>query len=184
MNQSRGNGAEDRILRETDETNKKQEHRIRNLETKVVQNVNLYFIFQAVILTSTTTTTAATSCRNWWIPFTLSLLAAIINLLSFWADMSKILKSREELDQNLSDFAFIKVYQMTIEELNRVLPGTPLNHEGGEIVRPKADSVSRWKRRLVAYFSVGVFVGFSAVIMYGCYRILCHPGVTKCVKLC
>ncbi|PIM98702.1 hypothetical protein CDL12_28816 [Handroanthus impetiginosus] len=167
-----------------DRKNKKQEKTVRNLEIKVVQNVNLYFIFQAVILASTTVASPSTTCRSWWIPFTLSLLAAISNLLSFTATMSKVLTSRDEIDQNLADLGFMKLYQMTQDELNQVLPGTPLNHRGGEIVRPKASSMNRWKRRLVVYLSAGLFVGFSAVIMYGCYSILCRPGDRKCVKLC
>ncbi|KAK4389226.1 hypothetical protein Sango_2259600 [Sesamum angolense] len=187
MNQSQGNSSsEDQIQREIDkldQTNKKQEQRIRNLETKAVHNVNLYFIFQAVILASTTVATT-TSCHDWWIPFTLSLVAAITNLLSFLGTISKVLKSREELDQKLSDIAFMKMYQITRDQLGQVLPGTPLTHQGSEIVRPKAGLAKRWKRRVVVYASIALFVGFSAVVMYGCRSILCRPSSRKCVKLC
>ncbi|KAL0285900.1 UNVERIFIED_CONTAM: hypothetical protein Sangu_2761000 [Sesamum angustifolium] len=109
MNQSQGNSSsEDRIQREIDkldQTNKKQEQRIRNLETKAVHNVNLYFIFQAVILASTTVATT-TSCHDWWIPFTLSLVAAITNLLSFLGTMSKVLliKLRHRIHENVSNY--------------------------------------------------------------------------------
>ncbi|KAH6761008.1 hypothetical protein C2S51_017957 [Perilla frutescens var. frutescens] len=188
MNRSEGDSySGDLVQREIDrldERNKKQEHRIRNLETKAVQNVNLYFIFQAVILASTTLA-SSNSCHNWWIPVALSLLAAITNFLSFSSDMSKILKSREELDQNLSDLAFTKLYQLTRDELNQVLPGAPFNHQGGEIVRPKGGSLKKkWKRHLVVYLSIALFAAFTSVVMYGCHRILCHPGDRKCVKLC
>lgn len=187
MNQSQGNcTSEDRIQREIDKldkTNKKQKQRVRNLETKAVQNINLYFIFQAVILASITVA-SSTSCHDWWIPFTLSLVAAITNLLNFLATMSKVLKSREELDQHLSDIAFMKMYQITRDQLNQVLPGTPLNHQGCEIIRPKAGFVKRWKHRVVVYSSIALFIGFSAVVMYGCRSILCHPSSRKCVKLC
>ncbi|KAG8375047.1 hypothetical protein BUALT_Bualt10G0059100 [Buddleja alternifolia] len=106
-------------------------------------------------------------------------------MLSFCSAMSKVVESREELDQSLSDVAFMRMYQMTRTQLNQVLPGTPLmNNQGGEIVRPKAGAVRMWRRRLVVYLSVGLFVGFSGVVMYGCYRILCRPGDEKCVKLC
>ncbi|KAL8064073.1 hypothetical protein ABFS82_01G066900 [Erythranthe guttata] len=186
MNQSEGNNSalEEPNRRETDkldESNKKQEQRIRNLETKAIQNVNLYFIFQAVVLLASTTaaasssTTAAATCRRWWIPFTLSLLAAITNFLSLSTTVSAVLKSREELDQNLSDLASMKSNQTRRDPVS---PGDiPQNIPGGDhqiIVRPKADNfINKWKRRSVVYFLVGLFVGFSAVVMYGCYNILC-----------
>ncbi|KAL7159995.1 hypothetical protein ABFS83_01G064900 [Erythranthe nasuta] len=177
MNQSEGNNSalEEPNRREADkldESNKKQEQRIINLETKAIQNVNLYFIFQAVVLLASTTaaassssTTATATCRRWWIPFTLSLLAAITNFLSLSTTVSAVLKSRKELDQNLSDLASMKSNQITRD------PNSP-----GNIPQniPKADNfINKWKRRLVVYFLVGLFVGFSAVVMYGCYNILC-----------
>lgn len=165
MNQSEeGNRYSEREMERVAESIKRQEQRIRKQEAKAVQNLNLYFIFQAIILGSSS---LANSCHNWWIPIALSLLAAVANLVSLWAETSKILKWREEVDQNTSDLAFMKVH--------RLISG----HQGGEIVRPKAEK--KWKRRLVASLSMGLFASFSAIVMYGCHRILCHP---KCVNLC
>ncbi|KAL2524983.1 Uncharacterized protein Adt_10037 [Abeliophyllum distichum] len=178
------NTSEDQIQREIeklDETNKKQEWRIQNLEAKTVQNINLYFVFQAVILASTAAS-SSDNCRNWWIPVTLSFLAAGHNLFTFCATMYKVVKSREDLDQNMVDLEFMKVYQMTKAQINQVLPGTPLNHRGGEIVLPNGSARS-WRRRLLVYFFVGLFIGFSSVVMYGCHTLLCHPGDRKCVKV-
>ncbi|CAI9759366.1 unnamed protein product [Fraxinus pennsylvanica] len=169
-----------REIEKLDETNKKQEWRIQNLEAKAVQNINLYFVFQAVILASS----SAANYRNWWIPATLSVLAATHNLFTFCAAMYKVVKSREELDQNMVDLAFMKVYQMTKAQINQVLPGTPLNHRRGEIVRPMPSSARRWRRRLLLCFSVGLFIGFSSVVMYGCHTLLRHPGDRKCVNGC
>ncbi|CAA0812121.1 Unknown protein [Striga hermonthica] len=163
--------------------NELQEHNIRNQETKVVHNVNLYFIFQAVVLASITASSTAT-CRQWWVPFTLSLMAAVTNLLGLCGAVSRVLKSRDELDQSLSDVGFMKLYPITKEQLAQVMPGSPLSHEGKEIVRPKACGLRRWRRCFVAYFVIGLFVGFSGVVMYGCRRMLCNRGDGKCVKLC
>ncbi|KAL3652742.1 hypothetical protein CASFOL_002423 [Castilleja foliolosa] len=174
--------SEDRIQTEIDKldnANKKQEQSIRNLVSRAIQNLNLYFIFQAVILASTTT--SAATCRHWWVPFVLSLLAAATNLLGFLDALSKVMKLGQELDQSLLDLAFMKVYPITRDQLRRVLPGSPLTHQGREIVRPK---VRNWKLWSVIFLAVGLFVGFSGVVMYGCRRILCHPGERKCVKLC
>lgn len=169
-----------REIEKLDETNKKQEWRIQILEAKAVQNINLYFVFQAVILASSSTA----NCHNWWIPAILSVLTATYNLFTFCASMNKVVKSREELDQNTVDLAFMKVYQMTKAQINQVLPGTPLNHQRGEIVRPMPSSARRWRRRLLVCFSVGLFIGFSSVVMYGCYTRSCLPGDGKRVKGC
>ena len=73
-----------------DETNIKQEERIQNLETKTIQ------------LTSTTPASSL-KCHYWWIPFVLSVLAALLKLFAFTGAISKVLKSKEEFDQNLAD---------------------------------------------------------------------------------
>ncbi|KAL2547646.1 uncharacterized protein Fot_09176 [Forsythia ovata] len=143
--------------------------------------LNQLLLFK-IILASTAASSAA-NCRNGWILVTLSLLAAAHNLFTFCASMYKVVKSREELDQNMVDLAFMKLYQMTKAQINQVLPGTPLNHRGGEIVRPNG-SARRWRRRLLVCFSVGLFIGFSSVVMYGCHTLLCRPGDRKCVKVC
>lgn len=179
---------EDSIQREIeklDSANRKQEERIRKLETRATQNVNLYFVFQAVVLASTTMASAPNCRRQWWIPFVVSLLAAIPNFFNFWTSMFNVLKEREELDQNLVDAAFIKLNRMTRAQIDQVLPGDVVNQVGNGIVRPKASSAKRWKRRLQVYASMALFVGFTAVIMSGCYTILCHSeDDRKCVKLC
>ncbi|CAL5442635.1 unnamed protein product [Camellia sinensis] len=181
-----------REIEKLDEMNKKQEQRIRNLETKSIQVINLYFVFQGVILlvlsssSSTSSASVATSslkCHNWWIPFSLSLLATTLNLFAVFDNMSKILKSREELDQAVADLSIMRLYGMNRDQVSQVLPGTPLNQprvgaslrrQVSEVVRPKTGSVRRWKRRLRACLFIGLFVGFSGVVMYGCYTIPCH----------
>lgn len=188
---------EDPIQREIDqldESNKKEVQNIRKMEARAAQNLNLYFIFQAVILASVTSGASSPRCHRWWIPFTLSFLVAVQNLFTFASAMYKVVKSREELDQDTLDLAFIKKYRVTRAQLNQVLPGAPFDqlqhgsqvakHGNDQGFRPKPGSISRWKRRLLAYSSVALFVGFSVAIMYGCYILLCHSNGEKCVKVC
>lgn len=187
---------EDPIQREIDqldESNKKTEQNIRKLEARAAQNVNLYFIFQAVILASITSASSL-RCHHWWLPLTLSLLVAVQNLFTFVSAMYKIVKSKEELDQDTLDLAFIKLYRIERAQLNQVLPGTPFDQlQGGSQVakqgnnqsfRPKPGLFSRCKRRLLVCSSVALFVGFSVAIMYGCYSLLCRSNGEKCVKGC
>lgn len=189
MNQHSVNDlSEDPIRREIeklDAANRKQEERVRNLETRATQNLNLYFVFQAVILLASITMASAPNCRKWWIPFVVSLLAAIPNFFNFCTSMFKVVKEREELDQNLVDAAFIKLNRITSAQIHQVSPGAVLNQLGDETVRPQPSSAGRWKRRLQVYASMALFLGFTAVILSGCYTILCHSDDDrKCVKLC
>ena len=135
MNQSIGNNLpEDQIQREIEKlekNNKKQEQRVRNLETKSLQVLNLYFVFQGVILTSVSNSSSL-RCHNWWIPFSLSLLAATLNLYALVDNVSKILKSKEEIDQAKADLGLVRLYRMTKAQISQVLPGTRLNQPGTE----------------------------------------------------
>ncbi|KAL3499281.1 hypothetical protein ACH5RR_038374 [Cinchona calisaya] len=179
---------EDPIQREIDqldESNKKKEQTIRKLETRTAQTVNLYFIFQAVILASITSSTSL-SCHHWWLPFTISLLAAVLNFFAFVCTAFKVLKSREELDQDTLDLSFIKLYRITRAQVNQVLPGTEVAKQGNDevICRPKVGLFQKCKRSFLVYSSLALFVGFSLVIMYACHILLCHSNGGNCVKVC
>lgn len=181
------NFPEDQFQREIEKleaSNQNQEEGSRKLESRAAQNLNLYFVFQAVILASTTMASSP-KCHQWWIPFIVSLLAAIFNFFNFSAAMFKVLKSREELDQNLADFAFIKKNRIMSSQVNQVLPGEKINQQqGNEMVRPNVSLIQKWKRRLQVYGSMALFVGFTAVVMFGCYTTLCRSGDRKCVRIC
>ncbi|GAA0146705.1 hypothetical protein LIER_06595 [Lithospermum erythrorhizon] len=162
---------------EQEQSCKKHEERIRNLEMKAVQNVNIFFVFQAVILGSTSKSGSTLKCQHWWIPFVLSLLASIFNLIAFSEAMFQVLKSRTEVEQSLADLALMKMYSMPKASLTQVLPGTPLaeatSSSGGSVVRRKPELSKMVKLHLMVYLSILSFLGFSGIIMYGTRLILC-----------
>ena len=140
--------------------NEKQEKRIRALEAKALQLTNLYFVFQGVIL-STCASARSIKCHHWWIPFVLSLLAAILNLFAFYFTVDKILSCREHFDQNSVHLGDLKARS----EQNP--PGDSLRPESPDPCK------KRW-RRVLAYASIGLSLGFSGVVLYGCHAILCY----------
>lgn len=181
-----------REIGQLDESIREQEQRIRKLETRAAQNVNLYFIFQAVILMSIATASSLT-CHHWWLPFILSLLAAVLNFFAFSRTMLTVLNLREELDQDSLDLAFIKLYRITRAQVKQVLPGTLFHRfqdvsqvakAGTEIIRPKPGPFHEWRRRLLICSPITLFVVFSGLVMYGCYVLLCHSDGGKCAKGC
>ena len=80
-----------------------------------------YFVFQGVVFTSTSS--AFKLCHSCWIPLSLSLLAATLNLFAIIDNAPKILNSREELDQNKADLALMRLHGMTRAQIiSQVLP--------------------------------------------------------------
>ena len=154
--------------------NEKQEKRIQALEAKALQLTNLYFVFQGVIL-STSASARSIKCHHWWIPFVLSLLAAILNLFAFYFTIKKIVRCREHFDQNLVDLEVLKSNPgVTMAEVVRVPPGGQLNREGVQLFRAKPDPCKKWWRWVLASASIGLSLGFSGVVLYGCHALLCQ----------
>ncbi|KAG2680997.1 hypothetical protein I3843_11G124400 [Carya illinoinensis] len=142
---------------ELDSINQKQEERIHKLETKALQVTNLYFVFQGVILTSISSPTHV-KCHHWYVPFILSLIAALFNVVSLLGTLKKYLRYKEELDQNHEDFEEMKRDRITRAQVNK---------------RQKPDPYKQWMRRVFYYAGIVLIVGFSVVILYGCRALLC-----------
>ena len=145
---------------EVEEINKKQEERIHKLETKALQLTNLYFVFQGVILS--TIATKKLDCERSWIPFVLSLLAALINTAALCHAIYCFVKCSEELDQNREDLRTIKERRLTRAQMADL-----------QVERPRPDPIARRFRRVGSAVSIVLFAGFSGVILYGCFGILC-----------
>jgi hypothetical protein len=163
--------------------NKKQEEEIQSLETKVIHLTNLYFVFQGVILSSISSASPV-KCHKWWIPFCLSLIAAFLNLVSVFGTITYFLRCSEELDQNYEDIQTMRSRGMTRAQVNAVEPGSSPSKEEGIITRPRADPFEQGKRKFFRYAAMGLLLGFSGIILYGCRALLCDTTDDKCVKLC
>ena len=160
-------------IKKLKQINEKQEKWIQALEAKALQLTNLYFVFQGVIL-STSATARSIKCHHWWIPFVLSLLAAIPNLFAFYFTIEKILSCIEHFDQNSVDLDVMRSNEgVTMAEVVQVLPGGQLNREGVQLFRAKPDPCKKWWCRVLAYASIGLSLGFSGVVLYGCHALLC-----------
>ncbi|KAJ0031457.1 hypothetical protein Pint_12732 [Pistacia integerrima] len=60
---------------------REQESRLHHLQSIAFQLANYYFVFQGVILTAICDGSTSLSCSDRWFLFTVSLLAATLNLL-------------------------------------------------------------------------------------------------------
>ncbi|KAE8055425.1 hypothetical protein FH972_012265 [Carpinus fangiana] len=178
------------VIEKLEAINKKQEEQIQNLETKAIQLTNLYFVFQGVILSSISSASPV-KCHNWWIPFCLSLIAALLNLVSVFGTIRYFLKCSEELDQNYEDAHQESVRQRMLDTIvhanGHVQFQSSQSEQEGDGNGPKPDPVKQRKRRVLCYAAMGLLLGFSCIILYGCKALLCDCDCTpkdKCVKLC
>jgi hypothetical protein len=181
------------VLEKLESINKKQEEQIQNLETKAIQLTNLYFVFQGVVLSSISSASPV-KCNHWWIPFCLSLIAALLNFISIFSTIHYFLKCSEELDQNYEDVNEMRLrWRMTNgdggfqandvhvgssrrdhqEGDTRPMLGTSAHQEGDRPNRPNPDPVKQMKRRVLCYAAMGLLLGFSCIILYGCRALLC-----------
>lgn len=74
----------------------RQERRVQHLENSIYQLANFYLVFQGVVLAAISQGSSL-ECKHWWIPFILSLMAAIVNGFAFAYTIIKYLRTKEAL---------------------------------------------------------------------------------------
>lgn len=82
------------LVRQSGEAKREREERIRHLEKEAFQLANYYFVFQGVIFTSFYHVPHLT-CNYHWFPFSLSLLAGLLN---FFALLRIAMRYKSALD--------------------------------------------------------------------------------------
>ncbi|KAB1215390.1 hypothetical protein CJ030_MR4G025320 [Morella rubra] len=119
---------------ELDAIIKKQEERIHNLEAKALHLTNLYFVFQGVILSSISSASPV-KCHRRWIPFLLSLFAALLNVVALIGTLKHFLKYSEALDKSREDYLAMG----TRVQVNEVPKSPLLRNIGNNIEKPNLD---------------------------------------------
>ncbi|KAK1550631.1 hypothetical protein Q3G72_022242 [Acer saccharum] len=85
-----------------------QETRLQNLQSTGFQLANYYFVFQGVILTASCNGSTSIKCSDRWFLFTVSLLAAVLNLVALLIIGLKYNRTIEQQDKNC--FAAVTLY--------------------------------------------------------------------------
>ncbi|PSS01157.1 ATP-dependent RNA helicase ddx56 [Actinidia chinensis var. chinensis] len=167
------------------------ERRLDYFQTTAYQLANYYFVFQGVILAALSNTSHLT-CHNRWFLFTLSLLAALLNLCMWFTTGVSYIRTMAERDYVWMERNEIETklralhYQMKTETTN-------FSSGSDSQDRPWRDRYTEKKRWFYLGVCVVVFLGFASVTLTGCWRILCqhdgqecnrHHGNENCIKLC
>lgn len=175
-----------------------QDNRINYLQSSGFQLANFYFVFQGVILTAIANGTSALRCSDRWFLFILSILPAALNLVSLFIIAVRYNNSifqREEISFQCDELQRkLSRLEISLSTQTRAQPQHSHNSEvdtqDPEFV---PDTFAKLKRAVFLVICMALFVGVAAVMIVGCWTILCrraecknHPsnGNDKCVRVC
>lgn len=123
----------------------KHEDRVLKLEATVFQLANYNFVFQGVILSAVISGSSTLTYHFVWFPFTLSLIATLINLATLIRIAARYTEYLEKLDD--------KIY-MCYKNTNGQ----------GDVALHEKNTEKRKKRKIAFCLSMTSFVAFSLVM--------------------
>jgi hypothetical protein len=160
------------------------ECRLNHLQSSGFQLANFYFVFQGVILTAIANGASSLRCSDRWFLFILSLLAALLNLVSLFVIGLKYNRTLAERGRSWIQCNELHTLLSNIEE--NLLGTTP-----GSIF---VDHFTKSLRTFCLGLCMSLFLSVSIIMIVACWTILCrredseckHPSYVndKCFRLC
>ncbi|BFG18771.1 hypothetical protein CerSpe_050460 [Prunus speciosa] len=191
----------DKRKQELQTTIEKQNDQVNHLQTSAFNLANYYFVFQGLILGPIVTATNALRCSDRWFLFSLSLIAAILNLVSLLVIGSNYKKrvmqrhqTKRELIEMESDLSKLE----TSPSDQRLKAKILAYWDTKKIKHPEAASQhtmtveikdeSGLRRRVMPvvtnhlsefYYIIcmGLFISFSVIVTVGCWTIPCKKAL-------
>ena len=164
-------------LEKLDSIIREQEKRLQDLQSTIFHLANYFFVFQGVILTATFNGSSSLRCEDRWLPFTLSLFAATLNLVALGIKRFKYMRTRIELDYNYCE-------RNELVRITEISPGT--SSAWTQEPRNCKDPYKTIQRHICFIVCMLLFVGFAAITLFGCWRINCrnNAGTDNCINFC
>ncbi|CAK9220531.1 unnamed protein product [Sphagnum troendelagicum] len=148
----------------------RKENRTYVVKNEIYQVLGFYIVFQGVVLTAVAQASALT-CRQWWSPFTLSLIASIVTIVGVYQKLQVLHDVEQNLREERNSF---QVIARNIQLFKK--KGTKFNFaedvKRGEPRAAKTISVTSlvFSSNFVVFLSL---LAFSVVILVSCNTILC-----------
>lgn len=164
-----------------------QDGRLNHLQSSAFQLANFYFVFQGVILTVISNGSSALRHSDIWIPFVLSILAAILNLFSVYVIGIEYLRTLDQRDRSLWK------QDKKNAALQNLTAGTQNSNNQGNHGRFHVDAYKKCKRSTTFVICVLLFLAFAVTMGVACWRVNRNraaegklpPNVNgKCLRLC
>ncbi|KAL2236836.1 UNVERIFIED_CONTAM: hypothetical protein Sindi_0875300 [Sesamum indicum] len=97
----------------------KKEEKILKMEASVFQLANYYFVFQGVILTAIIKgSSSSLNCKHFWLPFSMSLVGAILNLSTLFIIANKYKEALNDLDELRMEY-YRQKYSKTFKQMHK-----------------------------------------------------------------
>lgn len=163
----------------------KQEDRLQSLQATAFQLANYYFVFQGVILTAICNGATSLKCSDRWFLFTVSLLAALLNLVALIVKGLEYVRIIQQQDQNWSECN--KLHKAILESKTT----THHDFDDDDDDDDDDDRFTKCKRYCAFAGCMFLFIGFAVVTLLGCWLIVCRKGDYRsenkkdgCIQLC
>ncbi|CAL8103397.1 unnamed protein product [Prunus armeniaca] len=185
----------------------KQDDRVNHLQTGGFNLANYYFVFQGILLGAIIMATTALRCSDHWFLFSLSLIAAVLNLVSFLVIRSNYKRSvlqrhQTKIERNKLESDLVKLEtspsdhglksnilsywtSTIIEASGQVASEDPTTveikdeQEQRQIRKGVVPVDNHHKQMRDFYFllCMGLFICFSVIVIVGCWTIPCKKAL-------
>lgn len=154
--------------------NARQESRIDKLQSKVNQLIGFYLVLQGVILTAIAQGSFL-RCHNWWLPFSLSFIAAVAIILTVLHMLLNRSRCKLELEINR-----VQAEKLEHRIMAKKRPARGILRIEQEPQLEGAGHFDNWESKLVRsiYPTIVMVIlfTFTTLMLIGCKRVLCSPG--------
>lgn len=149
----------------------KQEKRLRYHVKKAHVSTISYLVIQILILSLISQNSSNVKCKNWWLPFTLSLLVAVIYFVLFVETVKKCY-----MIQYFSDVNLIEQQELFAQISGERNHSSKVDVETGDLYcykMLKPDAFQLLGRKICIGLIMVVLTVFTFVILLSCRLVLC-----------
>lgn len=156
----------------------KQEGRVQGLETKVLTLINIYIVFQGVIIT-VISQASTLNCNSWWVPFSLSLFAFLIDAIAFAHTIIQYHRTSKDLEVQRTRVEDLsrRIVQRENGNQNQGQPDQPIHENNDPVNRnqleARLDNTQFLWRKIFLFLTAVLLLAFSVVVLVSCPVILC-----------
>ncbi|KAE8077803.1 hypothetical protein FH972_016331 [Carpinus fangiana] len=174
--QQHGNVSTEELQSNYDELlviNERQEKQVQYHESRAQNLTTGYLILQGLYLTAISQRSPSSlQCKNWWVPFGISLFSSVIFFITFLNAVNKFYWTLYNLDVNHIDrqslYARIRENKDGVKSHSKIqVVGEQSNYQR------KPDPLQLFQRKLYIAFTVLALIAITAMELYACRFFLC-----------
>ncbi|KAM1018324.1 hypothetical protein FF1_039809 [Malus domestica] len=156
--------------------NQKQGKTVRYFESTTIALVIAYILTQTLLFLSISLHNPASSisCKNWWTPFCLSSLIAVIFAITFTRFVTKWERTQYHYDVNFLERELIYHRIVLLQDSQSCSAEQSSMYEREHPKVIQCDMVKVYQRKACIYLVSLALVAFTVLILKACRSIRCH----------